>query len=85
MTLGRALSGPGAGQALDGEVAARDLTLTSLVNNVGFPAGGPCREEERDRVPRPVPRRATDNKLAAGTDRRRGCRPVIGLVHPLRH
>jgi uncharacterized protein len=44
------LSTRGAGQALAGEVAARGLTVTSLVNNAGFGTDGPFHEEDPDRL-----------------------------------
>ena len=44
------LSRPGAGQTLAGEVAARGLTVTSLVNNAGFGTDGPFHEEDPDRL-----------------------------------
>jgi short-subunit dehydrogenase len=44
------LSRRGAGQALAGEVAARGLTVTGLVNNAGFGTDGPFHEEDPDRL-----------------------------------
>lgn len=44
------LSRRGAGQALVGEVAARGLTVTGLVNNAGFGTDGPFHEEDPDRL-----------------------------------
>ncbi|MFI9486599.1 SDR family NAD(P)-dependent oxidoreductase [Promicromonospora sp. NPDC052451] len=44
------LSTRGAGQALADEVAARGLTVTSLVNNAGFGTDGPFHEEDPDRL-----------------------------------
>ncbi|MER6937975.1 SDR family oxidoreductase [Nocardioides sp. NPDC127514] len=44
------LSKRGAGQALAGEIAARGLTVTSLVNNAGFGTDGPFHEEDPDRL-----------------------------------
>lgn len=44
------LSAPRAGQALAGEVAARGLTVTGLVNNAGFGTDGPFHDEDADRL-----------------------------------
>jgi short-subunit dehydrogenase len=44
------LSRRGAGQILAGEVAARGLTVTGLVNNAGFGTDGPFHEEDPDRL-----------------------------------
>lgn len=44
------LSRRGAGQVLAGEVAARGLTVTGLVNNAGFGTDGPFHEEDPERL-----------------------------------
>lgn len=44
------LSRRGAGQVLAGEVAARGLTVTGLVNNAGFATDGPFHEEDPERL-----------------------------------
>lgn len=44
------LSVRGAGRVLAGEVAARGLTVTGLVNNAGFGTDGPFHEEDPERL-----------------------------------
>jgi short-subunit dehydrogenase len=49
-TIPMDLGAPRAGSALAAEVAARGVTVTSLVNNAGFATFGPFHEEDADRL-----------------------------------
>jgi uncharacterized protein len=49
-TIPMDLGVPRAGSALAAEVAARGVTVTSLVNNAGFATFGPFHEEDADRI-----------------------------------
>jgi len=49
-TIPMDLGAPRAGSALAAEVAARGVTVTSLVNNAGFATFGPFHEEDADRI-----------------------------------